>query len=97
MDYGETQRMAALKALQILDTPASPAIDRLVSLAATRLIRQGGGPNVDTPIIAFSADVTPDLPAGLFDGLVAKPLDTTRLTAEMVRTLNMGDSLIHAV
>ncbi|NBB16852.1 PAS domain S-box protein [Caulobacter sp. SLTY] len=46
---------------------------------AAREIRGGGGVNAETPILAFSADVTSPLDAELFDGLIAKPIDPTAL------------------
>ena len=55
--------------------------------AATRQIRQDGL-NSNVPIIAFSADVGGVLPIGVFDGMVAKPLDARTLIAEINRTLS---------
>jgi len=46
--------------------------------AAMQVIRQAHGPNTNVPILAFSADVTPEnvraLIAAGFDGHVAKPV-----------------------
>jgi len=59
--------------------------------AATRQIRQHGF-NGNVPIIAFSADAGAALPADVFDGFVAKPLDPRALIAEINRTLSFeGD------
>jgi PAS domain S-box-containing protein len=52
---------------------------RLDGIAAAQRIRTEEGPNMCVPIIAFSADVTAQLPTGLFDALVAKPLSATAL------------------
>ena len=51
--------------------------------AAAGLIRAEDGPNSTTPLIAFSADVTSDLPEGLFDGQVAKPITVAALTTAL--------------
>lgn len=53
---------------------------------ATRIIRSKPGRNASTPIVAFTADVVGEAPAewaGLFDGLVLKPV----APAGLVRTL----------
>ncbi|MDI1365164.1 MAG: PAS domain S-box protein, partial [bacterium] len=54
--------------------------------AAARQIRQGGL-NGNVPIIAFSADVGAILTEGVFDGVVAKPLDARVLITEINRAL----------
>jgi PAS domain S-box-containing protein len=46
---------------------------------ATRIIRQGDGPNRKTPIIAFSADGATRIDESLFDGMLGKPLDPAAL------------------
>ena len=53
--------------------------------AAARAIRQGRV-NRAVPIIAFSAD-SADAPADVFDGLVAKPLETSALVGEINRVV----------
>ena len=63
--------------------------------AATRQIRQDGL-NGNVPIIAFSADVGAVLPVGVFDGVVAKPLDARMLIAEINRTLSFEGDIEHA-
>ncbi|MCR5875060.1 PAS domain S-box protein [Phenylobacterium sp. J426] len=49
--------------------------------AAAGAIREGGGPNRDTPILAFSADVAPDRreAMGVFQDLVRKPIEPLEL------------------
>jgi len=49
--------------------------------AAARAIRDGDGPNRDTPILAFSADVAPDRreAMGVFQDLVRKPIEPLEL------------------
>jgi PAS domain S-box-containing protein len=54
-------------------------------VAAARTIRQGRL-NGNVPIVAFSADAT-EAPAGVFDGVVAKPLETGALIREINRAL----------
>jgi len=54
-------------------------------VAAARAIRQDRL-NGDVPIIAFSADAT-ETPGGVFDGVVAKPLETAALICEIHRAL----------
>jgi len=63
--------------------------------AATRQIRQDGL-NGNVPIIAFSADVGGVLPVGVFDGVVAKPLDARMLIAEINRTLSFEGDIENA-
>ncbi|WP_419318643.1 PAS domain S-box protein [Caulobacter sp. ErkDOM-E] len=53
---------------------------------ATRQIREVAL-NGNVPIIAFSADVGGALPEGVFDGMVAKPLDARALITEINRAL----------
>lgn len=54
-----------------------------------------GDLNSNVPIIAFSAD-TGLLPDGLFDGVVAKPLDAMGLVTEINRTLWVAEGIEHA-
>ncbi|WP_419252737.1 PAS domain S-box protein [Caulobacter sp. ErkDOM-YI] len=54
---------------------------------ATRQIREVAL-NGNVPIIAFSADVGGALPEGVFDGMVAKPLDARALLTEINRALS---------
>ena len=63
--------------------------------AATRQIRKDGL-NGNVPIIAFSADVGGVLPVGVFDGVVAKPLDARMLIAEINRTLSFEGDIENA-
>jgi CheY-like chemotaxis protein len=42
-------------------------------------IREEGGLNARTPIIAFSADARPTAPGGVFDGSVSKPMTAASL------------------
>jgi CheY-like chemotaxis protein len=53
---------------------------------ATRQIREVAL-NGNVPIIAFSADVGGALPEGVFDGMIAKPLDARALITEINRAL----------
>ncbi|WP_095590722.1 hybrid sensor histidine kinase/response regulator [Actibacterium ureilyticum] len=52
-------------------------------LAATRAIREGGGPNADIPIVAFSANVLPEAKdrflSGGMSAFLGKPLDPDEL------------------
>ena len=64
---------------------------RMDGFDATRAIRSGGGPNRDTPIVAFTADQTAScrercLDAGMNDYLT-KPLDLAVLQAALQRWL----------
>jgi len=56
---------------------------RLDGLGALKRIRAASGPNQATPVVAFTADLTPDLAANLrnqgFDGGVSKPLEAAAL------------------
>jgi CheY-like chemotaxis protein len=52
---------------------------RLDGAQAALRIRNGGGPNAATPIIAFSADARPGNPGGVFDGSVSKPMTAAGL------------------
>lgn len=52
---------------------------RMDGQTAARRIREAGGVNGAVPILAFSADTDPALPTGLFDGLLAKPLELKAL------------------
>jgi PAS domain S-box-containing protein len=54
---------------------------------ATRQIREVAL-NGNVPIIAFSADVGGVMPVGVFDGVVAKPLDARVLITEINRALS---------
>jgi PAS domain S-box-containing protein len=56
---------------------------RLDGVAATRRIRSEDGPNICSPIIAFSADAAAQMGAGLFDALVGKPLSAGALIQAM--------------
>mgnify|MGYP000117790944 CR=1 FL=1 len=47
-------------------------------IQATRAIRAGAGPNQDTPILAFTADIDFD-PGDLFDGSLRKPITAAHL------------------
>jgi len=60
--------------------------------AATRQIRRDSL-NAKTPIIAFSADIGGLSPGGLFDGVVAKPLDAQVLIAEIDRALSLREGI----
>lgn len=57
--------------------------------AAMGLIRTGGGPNAETPILAFTADVdgqaTERLLGAGFDGHVPKPIDARALITSIVQ------------
>jgi PAS domain S-box-containing protein len=62
-------------------------------VSATRRLRAAAGPNRSAPILAFSADVTSDLPASLFDGVVAKPIAAEALlTAVMTAVQSKSQS-----
>jgi PAS domain S-box-containing protein len=52
---------------------------RLDGAQAALRIREEGGFNARTPIIAFSADARPTGPGGLFDGSVSKPMTAQSL------------------
>ncbi len=52
---------------------------RLDGAQAALRVRNGGGPNAATPIIAFSADARPGNPGGVFDGSVSKPMTAAGL------------------
>ncbi|MFT4252639.1 MAG: ATP-binding protein, partial [Caulobacter sp.] len=54
---------------------------------AARRIREGGGPNSAAPILAFSADADPKLSDGLFDGVLAKPLEIGALLGGIAAAL----------
>ncbi|HWW26953.1 MAG TPA: response regulator, partial [Caulobacter sp.] len=62
-------------------------------VAAARAIRQSRL-NGNVPVIAFSADAT-EAPAGVFDGVVAKPLETRVLIHEINRALQF-ETVDHA-
>ncbi len=69
-----------------------PVVD---GLEATRAIRAGRGPNRDTPIIAFSANVMPEqtaeyLEAGV-DGTLPKPFRLDDFYAQMAKWLGRSD------
>lgn len=53
-----------------------PCLD---GVQAAQRIRDGGGPNAATPIIAFSADTRPGAPGDIFDGAVSKPMTAAGL------------------
>jgi PAS domain S-box-containing protein len=63
--------------------------------AATRQIRQNGL-NGNVPVIAFSADIAGALPSGIFDGVVAKPLDALTLITEINRALSCEGGIENA-
>ncbi|MDX9999290.1 MAG: ATP-binding protein [Phenylobacterium sp.] len=70
--------------------------------AAMRRIRNGGGPNAATPILAFTADADPDLQTRLaamdFQGVVAKPLEAEGLIAAVAAAAaGPADSRLRAV
>jgi PAS domain S-box-containing protein len=52
---------------------------RLDGAQAALRIREEGGLNARTPIIAFSADARPTAPGGVFDGSVSKPMTAASL------------------
>ena len=52
---------------------------RLDGAQAALRIREEGGVNARTPIIAFSADARPTAPGGVFDGSVSKPMTVAGL------------------
>jgi len=54
---------------------------------AARRIREGGGPSSDASILAFSADADPKLSDGLFDGVLAKPLEIGALLGGIAAAL----------
>ena len=60
----------------------------LDGLSAARRIRSEIGPNMNVPIIAFSADVTAYTGAGVFDALVAKPLSASALIQAMANVMD---------
>jgi len=60
---------------------------RLDGVSAARRIRAEDGPNICSPIIAFSADAAAQMGAGLFDALVAKPLSAAALINAMADVL----------
>ncbi|MFY8207969.1 MAG: PAS domain S-box protein [Caulobacter sp.] len=55
--------------------------------ATASAIRYGRGANAEVPILAFSADVTSPLDRSLFDGLIAKPIDTGALLKALLAAL----------
>lgn len=67
-------------------------------LTATRLIREGKGPNADTPIVVLSASArTEDHAAGLqagADAYLNKPIDFGALAALMVRASGGREALV---
>jgi CheY-like chemotaxis protein len=56
---------------------------RLDGVSAARRIRSEDGPNICSPIIAFSADAAAQMGAGLFDAVVGKPLSAAALIKAM--------------
>jgi CheY-like chemotaxis protein/nitrogen-specific signal transduction histidine kinase len=60
---------------------------RLDGVSAARRIRAEDGPNICSPIIAFSADAAAQMGAGLFDALVGKPLSAAALIKAMADVL----------
>ncbi|WP_309087185.1 ATP-binding protein [Phenylobacterium sp.] len=72
----EAARLAAFD-LVLMDL-RMPGVD---GWAAAQAIRDGDGPNRDTPILAFSADVAPDRRGamGVFQDLVRKPIEPLEL------------------
>ena len=63
--------------------------------AAAARIRAGDGPNCQTPILAFSADVDMarfEGAAGVFDGLVRKPIAPRELVTALSRCLQWDDA-----
>jgi len=57
---------------------------------AARRIRDGGGPNSKTPIIAFSADGATRIDERLFDGMLGKPLDPAALLRGVAQVMMGG-------
>ena len=53
---------------------------------AARRLRREDGPNQDTPILAFSADVVSDFDA--FDGAIAKPIEASALVRAIAEALD---------
>ncbi len=70
---------------------------RLNGLEALRTIRSRRGPNDATPILAFTADASPDenvrLLATGFDGVVAKPVDAADLITAVARATDFAAHL----
>ena len=67
----------------------------LAGPAAARQIRQGGGPNDITPMLAFTANDADDMAtgsadAGLFDGHIAKPISPLDLIATITKWASPG-------
>ena len=62
--------------------------------AAERIRQQPGGPNLRTPIIAFTATTPAGEAAALetagFDGTIAKPVDPAQMRAAIARHLDVG-------
>jgi PAS domain S-box-containing protein len=61
---------------------------------ALQEIRAGAGPNQDVPILAFTADAFPDLPASEhgFDGVISKPI----VALDLVRAVSNATTWSHA-
>lgn len=57
---------------------------------AARRLRREDGPNQDTPILAFSADVVSDFDA--FDGAIAKPIEASALVRAIAEALDPAPS-----
>ena len=70
---------------------------RLDGVEALRRIRGRRGPNDATPILAFTADASPDenlrLIAMGFDGVVAKPVDAADLISAVARATDFAADL----
>jgi CheY-like chemotaxis protein len=67
----------------------------LDGVGAAQRIRAEDGPNRATPILSFSADVAAELPEGLFDGAVVKPISSANLVSAIAQVVG-ARSKVHA-